>query len=75
VTISQWQWEKSERSDSVLEALHEVYEQRDKQLFGLAKTTTIARGSSTLASHPPLGWASPIEMNSPRSVRGEAMWT
>jgi len=41
VTISQWQWEKSERLDSTLEALHGVYEQRDKQLFGLTTTTTV----------------------------------
>ena len=76
MTISRWQWEKSERSDSVLEVLHEVYEQRGKQLFDLATTTTIARGSSTPSgTHPPLDEVSPMTMNSPRIMRGETMWT
>jgi hypothetical protein len=72
VTISQWQWEKSERLDSALEVLHGIHEHRGKQLFDLTTTTTVARRSSTLGSHPPLGRASPIKMKSPRSMRGEA---
>jgi hypothetical protein len=55
VTISRCQWQKSERLDSALEALHGVHEHRGKQLFDLTTTTTVGRRTSTLGSHPPFG--------------------
>jgi hypothetical protein len=55
VTISPWQWEKSERLDSTLEVLHGIHEHGGKQLFDLTTTTTVARRTSTPRSHTPFG--------------------